>query len=167
VCSRAVANSTVVLAPHVDGRSHVGGHTSAVSSLREGSAGGLSLCEGSVSGLSLYEGSVGGLRMHEGSVGSLRLHEGSGGGLRLHEGSGGGLRLWNSSAGRERLGRGNASRLSCLCILGSRPQLSVRSLVEWRVWKSKVTTDPGLRQRVLEAVVLVQVLHFWRSVQVL
>jgi len=137
VCGRAVANSTVVLAPHIDGRSHVGSHTSAVSSLREGS----------VSGLSLWEGSVGRLRLHEGSIG--------------------GLRLWNSSAGRERLGRGNASRLSSLCILGSRPQLSVRSLVEWRVWKSKVTTDPGLRQRVLEAVVLVQVLHFWRRVQVL
>lgn len=137
VCGRAVANSTVVLAPHIDGRSHVGSHTSAVSSLREGS----------VSGLSLWEGSVGRLRLHEGSIG--------------------GLRLWNSSAGRERLGRGNASRLSSLCILGSRPQLSVRSLVEWRVWKSKVTTDPGLRQRVLEAVVLVQILYFWRRVQVL
>jgi len=147
VCSRAVANSTVVLAPHIDGRSHVGSHASAVSSLREGSAGGLSLWEG--------------------SVGRLRLHEGRVGGLRLHEGSIGGLRLWNSSAGRERLGRGNASRLSSLCILGSRPQLSVGSLVEWRVWKSKVTTDPGLRQRVLEAVVLVQVLYFWRRVQVL
>jgi len=137
VCSRAVANSTVVLAPHIDGRSHVGSDTSAVSTLGEGS----------VSGLRLWEGSVGSLRLHEGSIG--------------------GLRLLNSSAGRERLGRGNASRLSSLCILGSRPQLSVRSLVEWRVWKSKVTTDPGLRQRVLEAVVLVQVLHFWRRVQVL
>jgi len=157
VCSGAVANSTVVLAPHVDGRSHVGGYTSAVSSLREGSAGGLSLWEGSVGGLNLWEGSVGGLNLWEGCVGDLRLHEG-----RI-----GGLRLWNSTACRERLGRGNTSWLSSLCVLGSRPQLSVRSLVEWRVWKSKVGTDPGLRQRVLEAVVLVQVLYFMRRVQVL
>merc|ERR1719259_683732 len=147
VCGRAVANSTVVLAPHVDGRSHVGGHTPAVSSLRDGSGGRLSLREGSGGRLSLREGTSGGLRLHEGSIGRLRQ--------------------WNSSAGRERLGRGNASRLSSLSILCSRPQLSVRSLMEWRVWKSKVTTDPSLRQRVFEAMVLVQVLNFWRGVQVL
>ena len=117
VCGRAVANSTVVLAPHVDGRSHVWSHTPAVSSLSDGSRG----------RLNLREGSSGGLRLHEGSVGGLNLWEASIGGLRLHEGSIGRLRLWNSSAGRERLGRGNASRLSSLSILCSRPQLSVRS----------------------------------------